>query len=112
MRSCGRDVRRWLRRARTADALGRKLLWLRPAVRMNGKELSEVWKGRRMDRLEAMSAIVAVAEAGSISAASRRLKSPVATLSRKVAELESHLKVQLFQRTSRQMTLTEAGRAC
>ena len=64
-----------------------------------------------MDRLEAMSVIVAVADAGSISAASRRLKSPVATISRKVAELEAHLKVQLFQRTSRQMTLSEAGRA-
>jgi DNA-binding transcriptional LysR family regulator len=63
-----------------------------------------------MDRLEAMSVIVAVAETGSISAASRRLKSPVATVSRKVAEFESHLKAQLFQRTSRRLTLTDAGR--
>ena len=64
-----------------------------------------------MDRLEAMSVIVAVTETGSISAASRRLKSPVATVSRKVAELEARLKAQLFQRTSRRMTLTDAGRA-
>jgi DNA-binding transcriptional LysR family regulator len=64
-----------------------------------------------MDRLEAMSVIVAVAEAGGISAASRRLKSPVATTSRKVAELETRLKAQLFQRTSRRMTLTDAGRS-
>jgi DNA-binding transcriptional LysR family regulator len=64
-----------------------------------------------MDRLEAMSVIIAVTETGSISAAARRLKSPVATVSRKVAELESRLKAQLFQRTSRQMTLTDAGRA-
>jgi len=64
-----------------------------------------------MDRLEAMSVIIAVAETGSISAASRRLKSPVATVSRKVAEFESRLKAQLFQRTSRQMTLTDAGRS-
>jgi DNA-binding transcriptional LysR family regulator len=64
-----------------------------------------------MDRLEAMSVIIAVAETGSISAASRRLKSPVATVSRKVAELESLLKAQLFQRTSRRMTLTGAGRS-
>jgi len=62
-----------------------------------------------MDRLEAMSVIIAVTETGSISAASRRLKSPVATVSRKVAELESRLKTQLFQRTSRRMTLTDAG---
>ena len=63
-----------------------------------------------MDRLEAMSVIIAVTETGSISAASRRLKSPVTTVSRKVAELESRLKARLFQRTSRRMTLTDAGR--
>lgn len=64
-----------------------------------------------MDRLEAMSVIIAVTETGSISAASRRLNSPIATVSRKVAELESRLKAQLFQRTSRRMTLTHAGRS-
>ncbi|WP_428662051.1 LysR family transcriptional regulator [Reyranella sp.] len=64
-----------------------------------------------MDRLEAMSVIVAVTETGSISAASRRLKSPIATVSRKVGELEARLKAQLFQRTSRRMTLTAAGRS-
>ena len=63
-----------------------------------------------MDRLEAMSIIVAVTETGSFSAASRRLKKPVATVSRMVAELEARLKAQLFQRSSRQMTLTDAGR--
>jgi DNA-binding transcriptional LysR family regulator len=64
-----------------------------------------------MDRLEAMSVIIAVAETGSISAASRRLKSPVATVSRKVAELESRLKAQLFRRTSRRIMVTDAGRS-
>src|ERR1700733_12791665 len=64
-----------------------------------------------MDRLEAMSVIIAVAESGSISAASRRLKSPVPTVSRKLGEFETRLKAQLFQRTSRRMTLTEAGRS-
>ena len=53
------------------------------------RELPGIWKGgTQMDRLEAMSVIIAVTETGSISAASRRLKSPVATVSRKVAELE------------------------
>jgi DNA-binding transcriptional LysR family regulator len=79
---------------------------------MFGKELLEVWKGgTRMDRLDAMSVIIAVTETGSLSAASRRLKSPVATVSRKVAELESRLNAQLLQRTSRRMTLTDAGRS-
>jgi len=64
-----------------------------------------------MDRLEAMSIIVAVTETGSFSAASRRLNKPVATVSRMVAELEARLKAQLFQRSSRQMTLTDAGRS-
>jgi len=64
-----------------------------------------------MDRFEAMSVIVAVIETGSFSAASRRLKTPVATVSRKVNELERHLKAQIFKRSSRQMTLTDAGRS-
>jgi len=64
-----------------------------------------------MDRLESMSVIIAVTETGSLSAASRRLKSPLATVSRKVADLESRLNAQLFQRTSRRLALTEAGRS-
>jgi DNA-binding transcriptional LysR family regulator len=64
-----------------------------------------------MDRLEAMSVIIAVTETGSFSAASRRLGTPVATVSRKVAELEARLEAELFQRSSRRMTLTDAGRS-
>jgi DNA-binding transcriptional LysR family regulator len=64
-----------------------------------------------MDRLESMSVIVAVAEAGSLSAASRRLGRPVPTISRKLAELETRLNTELFQRSSRHMTLTDAGRS-
>jgi len=63
-----------------------------------------------MDRLEAMSVIIAVSETGSFSAASRRLGIPVATISRNVADLESRLRTELFQRSSRRMTLTDAGR--
>ena len=64
-----------------------------------------------MDRLEAMSVLLAVSEAGSISAASRKLKVPLATISRKVSELESHLNARLLMRSNRQITLTEAGRS-
>jgi DNA-binding transcriptional LysR family regulator len=64
-----------------------------------------------MDRLESMAVIVAIAEAGSLSAASRRLGMPVATVSRKLSELEERLNAQLFQRSSRQMKLTDAGRS-
>ncbi|GJH32505.1 LysR family transcriptional regulator [Paraburkholderia hospita] len=56
-----------------------------------------------------MSILVAVVDSGSLSAAARRLGMPLATVSRKVAELESHLKTRLIQRTTRQLSLTEAG---
>jgi DNA-binding transcriptional LysR family regulator len=62
-----------------------------------------------MDRLDAMSTFVAVVEAGSLSAAARRLKTPLATVSRKVSELESHLRTKLFNRSSRKLVLTDAG---
>src|SRR5260370_8792593 len=62
-----------------------------------------------MDRLEAMSIVLAVVEAGSRSAASRRLNAPLATVSRKVSELESHLRTKLFNRASRKLGLTDAG---
>lgn len=63
------------------------------------------------DRLEAMSILLAVVDAGSLSAASRRLGMPLATLSRKVSELEAHLRTRLFNRTSRGLSLTDAGQA-
>jgi DNA-binding transcriptional LysR family regulator len=64
-----------------------------------------------MDRLEAMSTLVAAVEAGSLSAASRQLGMPLATVSRKVSELEAHLRTRLLIRTSRRLTLTDAGRS-
>jgi len=62
-----------------------------------------------MNRLESMSVLVAVVDTGSLSAAARHLDMPLATVSRKVAELESHLDTRLLHRTTRQLSLTEAG---
>ena len=62
-----------------------------------------------MDRLEAIAAFTAVAEDGGFSAASRRLGMPLATISRKVSELEAHLGAQLLVRSTRRVTLTETG---
>jgi DNA-binding transcriptional LysR family regulator len=62
-----------------------------------------------MDRLEAMAILVAAAEAGSLSAAGRRLGMPLATVSRKVSGLETHLQTRLLNRSSRRLTLTDAG---
>ncbi len=63
-----------------------------------------------MDRLEAMRVILAVVDAGSLSAGSRKLNAPLPSVSRKVAELERHLGTNLLVRTSRAIQLTDAGR--
>ena len=52
---------------------------------------------------------VAVAKSGGFSAAARSLGQPVATVSRRVAELESELGAKLFDRSTRHVTLTEGG---
>ena len=64
-----------------------------------------------MDRLECMSILVAASEAGSLSAAARRLGIPLTNVSRKVSELEAYLKTGLLNRSSRRLTLTDAGRS-
>lgn len=63
-----------------------------------------------MDRLEAMSILIEAADARSFSAAGRRLNMPLASVSRKVSDLETHLRTRLFNRSSRSLTLTDAGR--
>ena len=63
-----------------------------------------------MDRLDAMQVLLAVVDEGSLSAGSRKLKAPLPSVSRKVAELERHLGTRLLIRTSRNIQLTDAGR--
>lgn len=62
-----------------------------------------------MDRLEAMAMLVTVTERGSLSAAARELQVPLATLSRKVSDLEKAVGARLLIRTTRRLTLTDAG---
>ncbi|KWB20843.1 LysR family transcriptional regulator [Burkholderia cepacia] len=62
-----------------------------------------------MDRLEAMEMLVSAVDGGSLSAAARELKIPVSTLTRKVADLEEMLGTRLLIRTTRKLTLTDAG---
>lgn len=63
-----------------------------------------------MDRLEAMAVFAAIVDGGSLSAAGRRLNVPLATVSRKLADLEAHLKTRLITRSTRRLELTDAGR--
>jgi DNA-binding transcriptional LysR family regulator len=51
-----------------------------------------------------------VVQAGGISAAAAELGMPKSTVSRKVTALEEHLKARLLQRTTRKLSLTDAGR--
>lgn len=62
-----------------------------------------------MDRLNAMALLVKVTELGSMSAAARALNMPLTTVSRHIGELESALGVRLLARTTRKLTLTDAG---
>ncbi|TIU69332.1 MAG: LysR family transcriptional regulator, partial [Mesorhizobium sp.] len=64
-----------------------------------------------MDRLDAMSLFVATVEAGSLSAAARRAGVPLATVSRKLSDLEKHLKTRLLNRSTRRLVLTDAGQS-
>jgi DNA-binding transcriptional LysR family regulator len=64
-----------------------------------------------MDRLEGMAALVSVVKAGGFSAAARETGVPLATLSRRVADLEAELGVRLLRRSTRQIALTETGQS-
>jgi DNA-binding transcriptional LysR family regulator len=64
-----------------------------------------------MDRLDAMTILVTAVDAGSLSAASRQLRIPLATVSRRVSELEEHLNVRLLLRGNRKLVLTDAGQS-
>jgi len=64
-----------------------------------------------MDRLDAIRLFVRVAESGSFSAVAREANIGQPAVSKQVAALEQHLGAQLMHRTSRSLTLTEAGQA-
>ena len=62
-----------------------------------------------MDRIEEMKAFVAVAEESGFAAAAHRLGLSPPTVTRSVAALEARLGAMLFKRTTRALSLTEAG---
>ncbi|MBW2375472.1 MAG: LysR family transcriptional regulator [Deltaproteobacteria bacterium] len=64
-----------------------------------------------MDRLLTMEAFLRVVDAGSFSAAARQWGRSKAVVSKYVNALEAHLGVDLLRRTTRSLSLTEAGRA-
>jgi LysR family transcriptional regulator, regulator for bpeEF and oprC len=62
-----------------------------------------------MDRLEAMRAFQRVVETGSFSGVARERGVAQPTISKQISALETHLGAQLLNRTSRSLSLTEAG---
>jgi len=62
-----------------------------------------------MDRFAAMKTFVRVVERGSLSGAARELGLTQPAVSQQVAALERHLNVQLIHRSTRRLSLTEAG---
>jgi len=56
-----------------------------------------------------MAMLVSAVDTGSLSAAAREMKIPVTTLTRRVADLEEMLGTRLLIRTTRKLTLTDAG---
>jgi LysR family transcriptional regulator for bpeEF and oprC len=62
-----------------------------------------------MDRLDAMRVFVRVVETGSFSAVARELGIGQPAVSKQIAALESHVGAQLLRRTSRSLSVTQAG---
>ncbi|MFZ6718916.1 LysR family transcriptional regulator [Undibacterium sp. Ji49W] len=65
-----------------------------------------------MDRLTAMRVFCEVAASGSFSATADKLDMSRAMVTRYVSEMESWLNARLLQRTTRSVTLTDAGEQC
>ena len=64
-----------------------------------------------LDRLLAMNVFVKVVEQGSFARAAERMDMSTSAVSRRVAELETHLDTRLLNRTTRRISLTESGQA-
>ncbi|GAA6202797.1 LysR family transcriptional regulator [Aquicoccus sp. SU-CL01552] len=62
------------------------------------------------DRLETMSIFVRVVDEGSLTSGARALRMPIATVSRRISELEGKLGAELLLRSPRGLTLTDTGR--
>ena len=80
-------------------------------ILVSGKNPNSIKKIRTMSYLENIRTFVRVYELGSMSAAGRDLRISPAVTSSRISQLEEHLSVRLFQRTTRSLTPTEQGQA-
>jgi DNA-binding transcriptional LysR family regulator len=64
-----------------------------------------------MDRLHELEVLVAVVDHGSLAAAARRVRRSAPAVTRALAALEDRVGARLVERTTRRLSVTEAGRA-
>ena len=62
-----------------------------------------------MNELECIRTFIKVVEVGSFTEAARQLDSAKSAVSKRINQLEDHLELQLFQRSTRKLTITEGG---
>ena len=62
-----------------------------------------------MNTLQSIRSFIRTADAGSLAGAARTLGISAAAVGQNIARLEAHLGVRLFNRTTRQLALTERG---
>jgi DNA-binding transcriptional LysR family regulator len=91
-----------------AELNSRALLFL-ALVPIDYNQFQSLLEGKTVETLANLESFVRSAESGSFSAAARRLGLTPAAVSRNVAFLERNLGVRLFQRSTRGLTLSEAG---
>ena len=63
-----------------------------------------------MDRLDELAILVAIVDAGSLAGAARKLRRSTAAVTRALAALEARVGAKLIDRTTRRLSVTEAGR--
>jgi len=63
-----------------------------------------------MDRLDELAVLVAITDHGSLAAAARRLRRSAPVITRTLAALEDRVGARLIERTTRKLSLTDAGR--
>lgn len=64
-----------------------------------------------MDRLDELTVLAAVLDAGTLAGAARRLRRSAPMVTRALAALEDRIGARLIERTTRRLAVTDAGRA-
>jgi DNA-binding transcriptional LysR family regulator len=77
---------------------------------LDGKDENDIPAfGIMMPDLNSLKIFAQIVEANSFSEAARRLKMPLSTVSRRIAEFEGQLGIRLLERSTRNLRLTDAG---